>query len=96
MSLELTEEQKKNLEEFRKHHKEMQNVDPRTVDRSTLVQRESIRIDPDGSREERILSYISQIKNPYCYLDGNTVVKIQFSETDTTIEDCFVNYLSGQ
>ena len=70
-------------------------VDPRKVDRSTLVQRSSVRIDPNASREERIRQFVEQIKNPYCYLDGNTVVKIQFAETDTTIEDCFVNYLSG-
>ncbi len=70
-------------------------VDPSKVDRSTLVQRSSVRIDPNASREERIRQFVEQIKNPYCYLDGNTVVKIQFAETDTTIEDCFVNYLSG-
>ena len=70
-------------------------VDPRKADRSTLVQRSSVRIDPNASREERIRQFVEQIKNPYCYLDGNTVVKIQFAETDTTIEDCFVNYLSG-
>ena len=70
-------------------------VDPGTVDRSTLVQRASVRIDPDASREERIRQFVEQIKNPYCYLDGNTVVKIQFADTDTTIEDCFVNYLNG-
>lgn len=70
-------------------------VDPRKVDRSKLVQRSSVRIDPNASREERIRQFVEQIKNPYCYLDGNTVVKIQFAETDTSIEDCFVNYLSG-
>ena len=73
----------------------LRNVDPRTVDRSSLVQRNAVRIDPDASREERIRQFVEQIKNPYCYLDGKTVVKIQFAETDTTIEDCFVNYLSG-
>lgn len=73
----------------------LREVDPRKVDRSTLVQRSSVRIDPNASREERIRQFVEQIKNPYCYLDGNTVVKIQFAETDTTIEDCFVNYLSG-
>ena len=70
-------------------------VDPRTVDRSTLVQRSSVRIDADAPREERIRQFVEQIKNPYCYLEGKTVVKISFAETDRTIEDCFVNYLSG-
>ncbi len=74
---------------------EMRSVDVRTVDRSTLVQRSSVKIDPKKSKQERIADYISQIKNPYCYLDGKTVVKISFADTDRTIEDCIHAYLSG-
>ena len=61
--------------------KEMRNIDPRTVDRSTLVQRSTVKIDSKKSKQERIRDYIGQIKNPYCYLDGKTVVKISFAET---------------
>ena len=41
------------------------------------------------------MDYIRQIKNPYCYLEGKTVVKISFADTDRTIEDCFHAYFSG-
>ena len=27
-------------------------------------------------------------KNPYCYLDGKTAVKITFAKTTLTLEDC--------
>lgn len=74
---------------------EMKNVDLRSVDRSTLVQRKNVRLKSKGSKQERITDYISQIKNPYCYLDGKTVVKISFAETDRTIEDCFHAYFRG-
>lgn len=70
-------------------------VDPKTIDRSTLVQRKDIKIKSKGSKQERIMDYMDQVKNPYCYLDGKTVVKISFSETDRTIEDCFHAYFSG-
>lgn len=73
----------------------MRNIDPRTVDRSTLMQRSSVRLDPSAPREERLRDFIRQIKNPYCYLDGKTVVKISFTNTATTIEDCLENYLRG-
>ena len=73
----------------------MKNIDPRTVDRSTLVDRRDVRIDLNASREERLRQFIQQIKNPYCYLDGKTVVKITFSNTDTTMEDCLAHYLRG-
>ena len=73
----------------------MKSIDPRTVDRSTLMQRSSVRLDPAAPREERLRDFIQQIKNPYCYLDGKTVVKISFSKTDTTLEDCLEHYLRG-
>ena len=73
----------------------MKNVSPKTVDRSTLVQRSSIRLDPAAPREDRLREFIKQIRNPYCYLDGKTVVKISFTETDTTMEDCLEHYLRG-
>ena len=57
----------------------MKNVSPKTVDRSTLVQRSSVRLDPAAPREERLREFIKQIRNPYCYLDGKTVVKITFA-----------------
>ena len=74
---------------------EMKTVDPRTVDRSALVQRTSVKIHTEGNREERMKEYLSQIGNPYCYLEGKTVVKISFSDTDRTIEDCIRAYLNG-
>ena len=73
----------------------MKSIDPRTVDRSTLMQRSSVRLDPSAPREERLRDFIQQIKNPYCYLDGKTGVKISFTNTATTIEDCLENYLRG-
>ena len=54
----------------------MKSVSPKTVDRSTLVQRSSIRLDPAAPQEVRLREFIKQIRNPYCYLDGKTVVKI--------------------
>ena len=73
----------------------MKSVSPKTVDRSALVQRSSIRLDPAASQEVRLREFIKQIRNPYCYLDGKTVVKISFAETDTTMEDCLEHYLRG-
>ena len=73
----------------------MKTVDPKNVDRSALVQRSSVRLNPDAPREDRLRDFIRQIKNPYCYLDGKTVVKITFPNTDTTMEDCLEHYLRG-
>ena len=50
---------------------------------------------PAAPREDRLREFIKQIRNPYCYLDGKTVVKISFAATDTTMEDCLEHYLRG-
>ena len=61
----------------------------------TLVDIHTVKIDPSLPREERIREYMRQIKNPYCYLEGKTVVKISFADTERTLEDCVRGYLSG-
>lgn len=74
---------------------DMKNIDVRTINREDLVERRSVKINPNASREERLADYIAKIKNPYCYKDGETVVKISFANTDTTMEDCIAHYLKG-
>ena len=74
---------------------EMKRVEPCKVDRSKLVQIRDVKVDPKKKKDERIADFVRQIKNPNCYLDGKTVVKISFSDTDRTIEDCISDYLRG-
>ena len=74
---------------------EMRNVDPGKVDRGTLVQRSEVRVPKKGGKYERISEYMRQVGNPYCYLDGDVVVKVSFAGSDNSIEDCLRSYLAG-
>ena len=91
---ETVEEQRAYLKDLAARLEEMKKVDPRTVDRSTLVDISTVKVRSDGTKYERILDYIEQIKNPYCYISNGTVVKISFSGTDRTIEDCYKDYIT--
>ena len=71
----------------------MKDIDIRTVDPKTLVDRRSVKVDPSLSRQERLGQYISQIKNPYCYLDGDVVVKVSFTDENVTLEQCLEAYI---
>ena len=74
----------------------MKDVDPRRVDRRTLRERSTVRIDPDAPTEERIRSWIEQLGNPYIYLDGGVVVKLSFADKGETIEERInALYLAG-
>ena len=42
----------------------MKDIDLRKVDRSTLRDRSTVRIDPEASTEERIRAWIEQLGNP--------------------------------
>lgn len=72
--------------------REMSEVDIRMVDRSTLVDAETVKINTELSTEERIADYIAQIKNPYCYLYKGMAIKISFSGK-RKLEDCMKDSL---
>lgn len=75
---------------------QLRGVDPRTVSRETLVERGSVRLNPDASYEDRLRDHIRQIRNPYCYLDGGIVVKLSFLPQGPTIEEQVRSvYLAG-
>lgn len=74
---------------------ELKNVDIRTVDRDSLVDINDVKIDMNLPREERLIEFIRQIKNPYCYRCGKVVVKVSFADTKVTLEDRLINYLKS-
>ena len=71
------------LEELKK----MAQTDIREVDRSQLVDIDSVKINTDLPVEERVKDYLLQIKNPYCYLSHGIIVKIGF-RGKRTLEEC--------
>ncbi len=72
---------------------EMSRIDIRTVDPDTLVDIRDVKINHELPKEERILDYIRQIKNPYCFKHGKIIVKVSFSDTEDTFEQRFESYL---
>lgn len=72
---------------------EMKAVDVRTVKREDLVDIRDVHIDRSLPKEERIKSFIRQIKNPYVFKCGDIVVKTTFSDTEETLEDRMEHYL---
>ena len=59
--------------------KKLAAMELRDVNREELVDINDVEIKKDLSQRERMVDFISQIKNPYCYLDKGMVVKISFA-----------------
>lgn len=71
----------------------MKNTDISTVDKTTLVDISEVCINPKDSPEKKMSDYIKQVKNPYCFLCNGYAVKLEFSNSERTIEDCFLEYI---
>ncbi len=74
----------------------MQTVDIREINPETLKDIRDVKIDTELPKKERILDYIRQIGNPYCYRHGNYIVKVSFADTDATLEDRMFSYIRSK
>jgi len=72
---------------------QMKHIDVRDVDPSDLIDIRDVTVNTALPRDERLLDYLDQIKNPYCFKCGKAVVKISFADTEATLEDRLERYL---
>ena len=52
-----------------------------------------VRINLNASLEERMIEFLSQVNNPYCFCVNGTPVKVSFSNQNKTIDKSLHNYL---
>lgn len=71
-------------------------MDLANIDRDSLVDIRSVNIDASLPKEERMRDFIRQIKNPYLFQHGKYVVKVEFSDTDITLEQRLADYVRAR
>ena len=59
----------------------------------SLVDIRDVKIDRSLPVEDRMRSYVEQIKNPYMFKYGTTIVRVSYANTTQTIDDNFLNLL---
>ena len=69
--------------------------DIREADRTLLKDIQDVKIDTSLPYEDRIKSYISQIGNPYCYMDHGVVVALGYADTQVSLQDRLRSYVGG-
>ena len=69
---------------------EMKKVDIRTVELNILGDLDKIDVDKSLTKEERLLDFITKIKNPFCFICNGMVVKTSYSNTKDSLEDKLV------
>ncbi len=76
--------------------KSMRDVDVRMVDPDTLRDIRDVKVNVELPKQERMLDFIKQIGNPYCYRHGKYVVKVSYTDTDVTLQDRLLTYIRSK
>ena len=71
----------------------MMSNEMKNTNAEKLVDISTVQVDQSLSYEERVKSYLSQIGNPYRYLDHSFTVTCTFAGV-CSLENCLTSYLS--
>ena len=70
-----------------------QPIPTETDIRDNLVDIRDVSVEKDLPKEQRIESFVCQIKNPYRFRCGDFVVNASFSSSGMTLEECLKGIL---
>ena len=62
---------------------------------SELVDIRDVVIDKSLPLEERVRSYVEQIKDPYCFKVGDVVVRESYADKDKSLTDSFTSMIAS-
>jgi len=72
----------------------MSQVEINEIDPSTLADIDTIAINHALPHEDKILSFIQQMGNPYCFISGGIPVRVCFATEGKNLSQSLVNYFS--
>jgi len=68
----------------------LEDINPDDVDEIS-----SIKIDRRKPSDERILDFLTQVKNPYVFKVNGKLVKLEFTDNGTNAEDAIINVIKS-
>lgn len=68
--------------------KNMKKISIKECDKEQLTDLSSIEIDREKSKQERMLDYLRQVKNPYYFRVGDVAVRLVFDEGGRSFQQC--------
>ena len=86
---------KYNLQEIEEKLERCRNINLEDVTLDDVDEVSSIKIDKRKPSSERILEFITKVKNPYIFKVKGKLVRISFTDTDKTAGDCLTNVLKN-
>ena len=71
----------------------MSQLELKQINRAELVDIRSVQIDTNLTAEQRMLSYLEQIKNPYFFMCDDTAVQVRFEHTGDELSSKLKRFL---
>ena len=71
----------------------LKSVDIKNVDKGSLIDLDVVQIDDTRPVSERILSFLQQVKNPYCFRIGDVAVKVNYKPDGPSLQQNFEDLL---
>ena len=84
-----------NIKDLREKLDRCKNMDLNDVSLDDVDEISSIKIDKRKPSNQRILDFLSKIKNPYIFKVNNKLVKIGFSDNNRTADDALTCVLKN-
>ena len=86
---------KYNIQELKEKLKRCRNMKLEYVTLDDVDELSSIKIDRRKSSNERILDFLTKVKNPYIFKVNGRLVRMRFSENGPTADECLTNMLEN-
>lgn len=83
------------LKELREKLEKYKDIPLSKIDINDVDEISDIKIDKRKSSNERILDFLCEVKNPYVFKVKGKLVRIMFSDTERTADDCLTNVLKN-
>lgn len=86
---------KYNIKELEEKINRCKNMKLEEINPDNIDEISSIKIDRRKSSNERILDFLTQVKNPYVFKVNGKLVRFSFSENGPTADECLTNVLKN-
>lgn len=70
----------------------MEDIDICSVTKESLVDIKNVKIDREKKKQERIIDFLRQIKNPYCFVCNGIIVKTNYNSNEETLQEKLERY----
>ena len=86
---------KYNIKELEEKLNRCKNIKLEDINPDEVDELSSIKIDRRKSINERILDFLTQVKNPYIFKVNGRLVRMSFSENGPTADECLTRVLEN-